>query len=147
MEHRQAHLADYQNERLAQTYRESINKVTEVVGQKQLDENLIRAVAENYAKLLAYKDEYEIARLYTNGDFHQQLEQQFEGDYDLNFNLAPVFFPGKMPNGRPKKRVFGAWMMRCFRFLAKLKSLRGTPLDLFGYHPDRRAERPINKRL
>ena len=105
---------------------------------------LPRAVAINYAKLLAYKDEYEVARLFTDGRFEKQLRDQFEGDFKFNFNLAPpILGGGKDALGRPKKRAFGAWMMPVFRTLAKLRFLRGTPFDIFGYSADRKLERDL----
>jgi len=122
-----------------------VDKVKVKTDESGLDGQLVRAVAENYAKLLAYKDEYEVARLYTNGDFEKRLNEQFEGDFTLNFNLAPPMLPGVDPNGRPKKRVFGPWLYKSFARLAKLKGLRGTPFDIFGYHPDRKAERQLIK--
>ena len=105
---------------------------------------LPRAVAINYAKLLAYKDEYEVARLYTDGRFEKQLRDQFEGDFKFSFNLAAPLLAGKPDAmGRPGKRNFGAWMMPAFRMLAKLKGLRGTALDVFGYSADRKLERDL----
>ena len=81
-----------------------------------LGDELPRAVAINYARLLAYKDEYEVARLYTDGNFEKQLREQFDGDFKISFNLAPpMLSEGKDPLGRPKKRAFGAWMMPVFR--------------------------------
>jgi indolepyruvate ferredoxin oxidoreductase len=107
-------------------------------------EALPRAVAINYAKLLAYKDEYEVARLYTDGRFEQQLRDQFEGDFKFGFNLAPPMLGGgKDALGRPKKRAFGSWMMPVFRLLAKLRFLRGTAFDIFGRSPDRKLERDL----
>ena len=142
---RSQHLVEYQNANLAKKYLSLIDKVKQTVEQNKLDAKLIRAVAENYAKLLAYKDEYEVARLYTNGQFEKQLNEQFDGDYQISFNLAPPFLPGVDAVGRPKKRVFGAWMHKAFGLLAKFKGLRGTPLDVFGYHQDRKAERQLIK--
>jgi indolepyruvate ferredoxin oxidoreductase len=105
---------------------------------------LPRAVAINYAKLLAYKDEYEVARLFTDGRFEKQLRDQFEGDFKFNFNLAPPILGGGFDAlGRPKKRAFGAWMMPVFRTLAKLRFLRGTPFDIFGHSADRKLERDL----
>ncbi len=105
---------------------------------------LTEAVARNYHKLLAYKDEYEVARLYTNGDFLKTLNKQFTGNYKLKFNLAPPIMERDHPaTGRPKKRQFGPWMMQGFKILARMKTLRGTPLDIFGYHKDRVAERAL----
>jgi indolepyruvate ferredoxin oxidoreductase len=101
-------------------------------------------VAINYAKLLAYKDEYEVARLFTDGRFEKQLRDQFEGDFKFSFNLAAPMLAGKPDSqGRPGKRNFGAWMMPLFRILAKLKGLRGTSLDVFGYSADRKLERDL----
>ena len=105
---------------------------------------LPRAVAINYAKLLAYKDEYEVARLFTDGKFEKQLRDQFDGDFKFNFNLAPPILAGGVDAlGRPKKRAFGAWMMPVFRLLAKMRVLRGTPFDIFGHSADRRLERDL----
>jgi indolepyruvate ferredoxin oxidoreductase len=103
-----------------------------------------RAVAINYAKLLAYKDEYEVARLFSDGRFEQQLRDQFEGDFKFSFNLAPpILGGGKDALGRPKKRAFGAWMLPVFRTLARFRFLRGTALDIFARSPDRRLEREL----
>ena len=103
-----------------------------------------RAVAINYAKLLAYKDEYEVARLFTDGRFEKQLRDQFEGDFKFSFNLAAPFLArGVDASGRPGKRNFGAWMMPLFRILAKMKGLRGTAFDLFGQTADRKLERDL----
>ena len=107
-------------------------------------EALPRAVAINYAKLLAYKDEYEVARLYTDGRFEQQTSRPVRGDFKISFNLAPPLLGGgKDALGRPKKRAFGPWMMPAFRLLAKMRGLRGTPFDIFGYSADRRLERDL----
>ncbi|MDB5485545.1 MAG: indolepyruvate ferredoxin oxidoreductase, partial [Tardiphaga sp.] len=97
----------------------------------------------SYAKLLAYKDEYEVARLYTDGRFEKQLREQFEGDFKFNFNLAPPMLPGTDAMGRPRKRQFGPWMLPAFRVLAKLRALRGTPFDMFGHSADRKLERDL----
>src|SRR5207253_2190017 len=95
-------------------------------------------------KLLAYKDEYEVARLFTDGKFEQQLRDQFEGDFKFSFNLAPpILGGGKDALGRPKKRAFGAWMLPVLRMLAKLRFLRGTSFDIFGHSADRKLERDL----
>ena len=105
---------------------------------------LPRAVAINYAKLLAYKDEYEVARLFTDGRFEKQLRDQFDGDFKFSFNLAPPMLGGgKDALGRPKKRAFGAWMMPVFRMLAKLRACAAPPFDIFGYSADRKLERDL----
>ena len=141
--HRSAMLTDYQNVKLAERYRATVGRVREAASRGGFDDALPRAVAINYAKLLAYKDEYEVARLYTDGRFEKQLREQFEGDFKIHFNLAPPILPGVDASGRPKKRAFGAWMMPLFKLLASARGLRGTPLDLFGYSADRRIERDL----
>jgi indolepyruvate ferredoxin oxidoreductase len=142
--HRSALLTDYQDGRLAERYRGLVKQVLDAATKGGYGDALPRAVAINYAKLLAYKDEYEVARLYTDGRFEQQLRDQFEGDFKFSFNLAPPMLAGKPDAlGRPGKRAFGSWMMPVFRLLAKLKGLRGTPFDIFGYSADRRIERGL----
>ncbi|MDE2332280.1 MAG: indolepyruvate ferredoxin oxidoreductase family protein, partial [Bradyrhizobium sp.] len=142
--HRSAVLKDYQNAKLAARYRDLVMQVRHAAIDRGLGDGLPRAVAINYAKLLAYKDEYEVARLYTDGSFEKQLREQFEGDFRISFNLAPPMLGGaKDALGRPKKRAFGAWMMPAFRMLAGLRGLRGTPLDIFGHSPDRKLEREL----
>jgi indolepyruvate ferredoxin oxidoreductase len=142
--HRSQLLTDYQNKRLAKRYRNLLEKVRLAADKGGYGEALPRAVAINYAKLLAYKDEYEVARLYTDGRFEQQLRDQFEGEFKFNFNLAPPVLGGeKDALGRPKKRAFGPWMLSAFRVLAKLRFLRGTPLDIFGRSADRKLEREL----
>jgi indolepyruvate ferredoxin oxidoreductase len=109
-----------------------------------LNDALTRAVAAGYAKLLAYKDEYEVARLFTDGSFEAQLRDQFEGNYRLSYHLAPPLLPAEDDGaGRPKKKTFGPWMMSGFRLLAKMKGLRGTAFDPFGYSKDRKLEREL----
>jgi indolepyruvate ferredoxin oxidoreductase len=142
--HRSALLAKYQNEKLAERYRKLVTKVRDAARDGGYGEGLPRAVAINYAKLLAYKDEYEVARLFTDGKFEKQLRDQFEGEFKFNFNLAPPILGGGLDAlGRPKKRAFGPWMLSVFRTLAKFRFLRGTPLDIFGYSPDRKLERDL----
>jgi indolepyruvate ferredoxin oxidoreductase len=141
--HRSALLTDYQNAKLAVRYRGMVEQVRAAAMKGGYDEELPRAVAINYAKLLAYKDEYEVARLYTDGRFEKQVAAQFEGDFKINFNLAPPMLLGVDAMGRPKKRAFGAWMLPLFRMLAGLRGLRGTPLDVFGYSADRKLERDL----
>jgi indolepyruvate ferredoxin oxidoreductase len=142
--HRSALLTDYQNAKLAERYRNLVTQVRDAATKGGYGEALARAVAINYAKLLAYKDEYEVARLYTDGRFEQQLRDQFEGDFKFSFNLAPPMLGGgKDALGRPKKRAFGAWMMPVFRLLARLRFLRGTAFDIFGRSADRKLERDL----
>ncbi|HEX7925048.1 MAG TPA: DUF6537 domain-containing protein, partial [Bradyrhizobium sp.] len=142
--HRMALLAGYQNARLAKRYRKLVDQVRDAAVKGGYGEALPRAVAVNYAKLLAYKDEYEVARLFTDGRFEKQLRDQFEGDFKFNFNLAPPILGGGFDaQGRPKKRAFGSWMMSAFRVMARFRFLRGTPLDVFGYNADRKLERDL----
>ena len=142
--HRSALLTDYQDGKLADRYRKLVAKVRNAALDGGYGDALPRAVAINYAKLLAYKDEYEVARLFSDGRFEKQLRDQFDGDFKFNFNLAPPLLGGARDAlGRPKKRAFGAWMLPVFRLLAKLRTLRGTAFDIFGYSADRRMEREL----
>jgi len=142
--HRAAHLTGYQDAALADRYRELVDEMRTAVEARGLNEALTRAVAVGYAKLLAYKDEYEVARLFTDGAFEAQLRDQFEGSFRLSYHLAPPFLPaGDDGAGRPKKKTFGRYMLRGFRMLAKFKGLRGTAFDPFGYSKDRRLEREL----
>ncbi|HUG60710.1 MAG TPA: indolepyruvate ferredoxin oxidoreductase family protein, partial [Methylomirabilota bacterium] len=144
--HRRAHLVAYQDERLAARYDAAVAAVAAAadrLGSAAAKGRLIRAVALNYAKVLAYKDEYEVARLYADPAFAADLARRFEGDIRIAFNLAPPFLPGTTPDGRPRKREFGAGTLRLFRVLARFKRLRGTAFDVFGYSEDRRAERAL----
>ncbi|MBI5318328.1 indolepyruvate ferredoxin oxidoreductase family protein [Bradyrhizobium sp.] len=142
--HRTAMLTDYQSSRLARRYRKLVDQVRDAANRGGFGDALPRAVAINYAKLLAYKDEYEVARLYTDGRFEKQLRDQFEGEFKFSFNLAPpILSRGVDALGRPKKRAFGSWMMGVFRVLAKFRFLRGTALDVFGHSADRKLEREL----
>lgn len=134
---RMKYLTDYQNSAYADRYKAAVDRFA-------AHPDLQELVARNYHKLLAYKDEYEVARLYTNGDFLKSVQAQFTGNYTLKFNLAPPIMEQEDPaTGRPKKRVFGPWMMTGFKILARMKGLRGTPLDPFGHLKDRRDEREL----
>jgi indolepyruvate ferredoxin oxidoreductase len=142
--HRVGLLTDYQSSRLAKRYRKLVDQVRDAATRGGYGDSLPRAVAINYAKLLAYKDEYEVARLFTDGRFEKQMRDQFEGEFKFNFNLAPpILSSGVDALGRPKKRAFGSWMMSVFRVLAKFRFLRGTALDVFGYSADRKLEREL----
>jgi indolepyruvate ferredoxin oxidoreductase len=142
--HRMGLLTAYQSSRLAKRYRKLVDQVRDAATRGGYGDALPRAVAINYAKLLAYKDEYEVARLYTDGRFEKQLRDQFEGEFKFNFNLAPpILASGVDALGRPKKRAFGSWMMGVFRVLARFRFLRGTALDVFGYSADRKLERDL----
>jgi indolepyruvate ferredoxin oxidoreductase len=137
------HLTGYQNAALARRYQALVEQVR-AAEQKTGKTGLADAVARNYAKLLAYKDEYEVARLHAEAAFHAELNQQFEGGYKLKFHLAPPLFASRdAKTGHLIKQEFGAWMLPAFRMLAKLKWLRGTKLDLFGYTKERKVERAL----
>jgi len=92
---------------------------------------------------MAYKDEYEVARLYTSGQFLERLAGRFEGDYRLGFHLAPPLFARRNASGEPVKREYGPWVFKMFGLLARLRRLRGTPLDPFGRSEERRTERRL----
>jgi indolepyruvate ferredoxin oxidoreductase len=106
---------------------------------------LADAVARYLFKLMAYKDEYEVARLYTDGSFRKQVESQFDGDnLRFEFHLAPPLVARRdQATGLPRKMSFGPWMLPAFRLLAKLKGLRGTRFDPFGRSVERRTERKL----
>ncbi|WP_374763691.1 indolepyruvate ferredoxin oxidoreductase family protein [Yunchengibacter salinarum] len=138
-------LTDYQNAALARKYTDLVDRVkaaeTGVAGEPGA---LSMAVATYYAKLLAYKDEFEVARLYSRPEFREKLAARFEGDMKLSVHLAPPFLPGRdKATGRPKKREFGAWIFPVFRLLASLRGLRGTPFNLLGYSAERKMERRL----
>jgi indolepyruvate ferredoxin oxidoreductase len=141
VERRAAMLTDYQNAAYAQQYLDLVAQVRKAESDKGLGNKLSMAVAKSCFKLMAYKDEYEVARLYTDGRFVDKLKQQFEGDFTLKFNLAPPLFAKKDAAGHLVKAEFGSWMWHAFRVLAKLRGLRGGALDVFGYSEERKMER------
>jgi len=137
-------LTAYQDAAYAKRYTDFVVKVGAAETQKlPASTTLTEAVARYYFKLLAIKDEYEVARLYSDGDFAKRVAQQFEGDYKLVFHLAPPLTTKADSGGEPKKKAYGPWMMSAFRVLAKMKGLRGTALDIFGRTEDRRLERQL----
>ena len=141
--HRHAHLTSYQDRAYADRYEKRVRDIAAleariVPGSTMLAET----VASAYAKILSYKDEYEVARLFTAPEFANALREQFDGDYKLEFHLAPPFLSERDPEtGHLKKRAFGPWMLRAFRLLAKFRQLRGTRWDVFGYTEERKSER------
>ena len=140
---RAKHLTDYQNANLARRYQALVDKVRAAEQPLGLS-GLAEAVAVNYAKLLAYKDEYEVARLHAEAAFQAALERQFEGDYRLKFHLAPPLLANRDPRtGHLIKREFGGWLLPLLRGLARLKGLRGTRFDPFGYTAERKIERAL----
>jgi indolepyruvate ferredoxin oxidoreductase len=135
---REAFLTDYQNAAYAASYRAFVERV-----QAQSSPALAEAVARNLFKLMAYKDEYEVARLHTDTGFLQRIAQQFEGDYQVVYHLAPPLLAQRNDKGELQKRRYGSAMRWGFQVLARLKRLRGTALDVFGYTDERRTERAL----
>ncbi len=140
-----AHLTAYQSSKYADRYQSLVDRVAaregHVAGGSR---ELAKAVARYYCKLLAYKDEYEVARLYNAPEFRRSLEEQFEGGFRVKLHFAPSWFARRDPNtGRPRKREFGHWFFPVLRLLTRLKGLRGTPFDIFGYASVRKLERRL----
>jgi len=142
---REAFLTAYQSRRYARKYRALVNAVAKAEAEKTPGmTGLAEAVARYLFKLMAYKDEYEVARLYTDTGFLQRVRAQFDGDLRLEFHLAPPMLAKADPaTGEPKKMSFGPWVLRLFGALKKFRFLRGTPLDPFGYSAERRTERQL----
>jgi indolepyruvate ferredoxin oxidoreductase len=145
--HRVEFLTAYQNAAYAQRYAAFVARVEaaeavlpEAVRGKSL---LSQAVARGLFKLMAYKDEYEVARLHTDTGFEDKIKAMFEGDFKINYHLAPPLLSQKNDQGEMQKRKFGPWMSSGFKVLAKLKCLRGTHLDVFGYTGERKTERAL----
>ena len=142
---READLTAYQNAAYADRYRTIVDEV------KQAEQkacpgkfNLSEAVARSLYKLMAYKDEYEVARLYTDGRYIEELSAQFDGDYQLKLHFAPPLFASKdKVTGHPRKKQYGRLMWTALKMIAPLKVLRGTPFDPFGYLLERREERQL----
>jgi indolepyruvate ferredoxin oxidoreductase len=138
-------LTAYQNKAYADRYLALVSdtrRVENTIAQGSTD--LTDAVARNFFKLMAYKDEYEVARLYTDGSFAAKLAVQFEGDVKLKFNLAPPLISQRdKTTGHLQKSEYGSWIIHLFRVLAPLKAIRGTALDPFGYSVERKAERQL----
>ncbi|MEJ6709268.1 MAG: indolepyruvate ferredoxin oxidoreductase family protein [Amylibacter sp.] len=132
--YRVGELTAYQNAKLATRYRSFVEQVE--------DEELREAVAKSYHKVLAYKDEYEVARLHAH-NVERMVAENFDNVKALRFHLAPPMLTGKTADGRPKKRKFGPWVLKLFKLMQKGKALRGTPLDVFGYSAERRMERAL----
>jgi indolepyruvate ferredoxin oxidoreductase len=135
-------LAAYQNDAYADSYKDFVEKVR--VAEAPLGKTtLTEAVARYLFKLMAYKDEYEVARLHAETGFEQKIAAMFEGDYKVNFHLAPPLIAKHNEKGELQKRKYGPAMLTAFRVLSRLKALRGTPFDIFGRTSERRAERAL----
>jgi indolepyruvate ferredoxin oxidoreductase len=143
--HRASLLISYQDIALADRYRARIEKLAEIERSKAPGRaGLAEAAGRAYYKLLAYKDEYEVARLFTDSEFEKALDGQFEARGKLEFHLAPPLLArNDKVTGEPRKMKFGSWMLPVFRLLAKGKRVRGTAFDVFGYTAERRSERQM----
>ncbi|RPE62990.1 indolepyruvate ferredoxin oxidoreductase [Tibeticola sediminis] len=150
VERRVAYLTDFQNAAYAERYRAFVERVRAAEAAMwaaapgaSAKQTLAEAVARYLFKLMAYKDEYEVARLHSDPSFQQKIAQMFEGDYRLHYHLAPPLLARRNERGELVKRPFGPWMGRVFAVLARLKGLRGSVLDPFGYSEERRTERAL----
>jgi indolepyruvate ferredoxin oxidoreductase len=138
------HLTEYQDANLARRYEALVDRVARVDVDETGKQALAAAVAQSWFKLLAVKDEWEVARLYTSESFRKELEQTFDGDYKLHFHIGGWPFARKDPHsGKPIKREVGPWLMSAFRIMARLRGLRGTALDPFRNGEERRLEREL----
>jgi indolepyruvate ferredoxin oxidoreductase len=146
IDRRAAFLRDYQNAAYAKRYRDRVERVKAVEAARAPGKSgLADAVARYLFKLMAYKDEYEVARLYSDGAFMQQVKNELGGEH-LRFDVhlaPPLLAPVNKATGEPKKLTFGPWIFPVFRLLARCKFLRGTALDPFGYSQERRTERRL----
>ena len=144
VERRARFLQAYQNEAYANRYRAFVDEIAGQCKRVPGGEEFVRTVARYLFKLMAYKDEYEVARLYTDGAFRERLAAEFAGDYRVRFHMAPpIFHRGLDDQGRPKKSVFGPWMFFALSVLKRLKFLRGGAFDIFGRTEERRIERRL----
>jgi indolepyruvate ferredoxin oxidoreductase len=143
IDHRAGLLAQYQGAKYAQLYRDFVHRVRDKERAAGLGEAFTRAVATYGYKLMAYKDEYEVARLYTNGQWEKSLRAAFAGKLAIHFHFAPPFLAKPGPDGRPAKIKFDYWMFYALKAMAAFKALRGTPFDPFGYAPERKLERKL----
>ncbi|MBY6082317.1 indolepyruvate ferredoxin oxidoreductase family protein [Ruegeria arenilitoris] len=139
---RTAYLTEYQNAKYAQAYADRIAALRSAL--PQADETLLRSVARNLFRFMAYKDEFEVARLMTSDHFAKDLANQFEGDFAVRFHMAPPLLSRKTDaRGRPLKKAFEPWMQPVLRGLSKMRALRGTALNPFGYHAEARLHRDL----
>nr|UOZ96573.1 hypothetical protein NCPCFENI_00468 [Cupriavidus sp.] len=143
---RVAFLTDYQNAAYAARYQSLVMRVAEAEEKATGTERLSQAVARYFFKLMAYKDEYEVARLHTRPEFLAELRSQFEGDFRIVHHLAPPLFSRRNEKGELVKSRYGPWVRFAMQLLAPLKILRGSRLDIFGYTEERRSERALVRR-
>jgi len=141
---RVAFLTAYQNTAYGRRYAGRIAALRAVEAKTVPGSTVVTDLAaKGLFKLMAVKDEYEVARLYTDGSFARELSREFESYDRLEFHLAPPILGRRDADGKPKKSSFGPWMMKAFRILAAFRGLRGTPLDIFGYSAERRLEKRL----
>jgi indolepyruvate ferredoxin oxidoreductase len=146
IERRTNYLIAYQNKAYAQKYQRLIEQLARKEADHQKLVGITEVAAKYLFKLMAYKDEYEVARLHSDGVFKKKISDMFEGDYKIKYHLAPPLFSRKDPDtGHLKKSEYGSWMSLVFRSLSRLKFLRGTRFDIFGYTAERRMERQLIK--
>lgn len=146
IEHRAAELTEYQNRDLAARYRAFVAHVRAVEARQMTERReFSEAVARNYFKLLAVKDEYEVARQLSGHQFREALARQFSGAYRLQFHLAPAFLGGGKADGKPRKRRFGSWLLPVLRLLAACRGLRGSLVDPFVHSAERKLERALRR--
>ncbi len=145
IDRRAGFLTDYQDAEYARRYRDRIDGFRRALAlSPEAADELSILAAKSLFKLMSYKDEYEVARLQADPAFHARLRSEFDGDFTLNYHLAPPLLPlGRDGRGRPRKRAFGPWMGRAFAGLKRFKRLRGTAFDPFGYTAERRMERAL----
>jgi indolepyruvate ferredoxin oxidoreductase len=144
LELRAAFLAEYQDAAYAKQYTDFIAKVRRAEGERTPGlGGLAEAAARYLFKLMAYKDEYEVARLYTSGDFEQRVRETFDGDFRLHLNLAPPLLAKKDAQGRLLKAEYGPWVFTAMKLLKKFRFLRGGAFDVFGRTQERRMERQL----
>ena len=134
-------LTAYQNAAYAERFERLVREIAATEKERTGSDRLAREVAVSLYKLMAYKDEYEVARLYVDTGFFDRLASQFEGDYKLRFHLAPPLFSKRDGEGHLVKKPYGPWIATAYRWLAKAKVLRGSALDIFGHTAERREER------
>jgi indolepyruvate ferredoxin oxidoreductase len=138
---RMARLTRYQTAAYAKRFEALVRELAAAEQQRTGSDRLAREMAVSLYKLMAYKDEYEVARLFAETGFFERVDQQFEGDFKLRFHLAPPLFSKRDAQGHLVKKSYGPWIATAYRWLAKAKGLRGTALDVFGYTQERREER------
>ena len=137
-------LTEYQDSAYAEQYKNFVEKIRSAESRHMAGKTgLSEATAKYLFKLMAYKDEYEVARLYTTGDFEKRIKETFDGDFKIKFNLAPPMFSKKDSNGHLIKQEYGSWIFTAFKIMTKLKGLRGGAFDIFGKTEERKMERQL----